>query len=74
MKMLVIPLSIIADVLDLTVVGHFLYPLDILVIVVHLIYGGPRALIGILDMIPGVGLLPIYSILAFTYPERRAHA
>jgi hypothetical protein len=69
MRQLVIASSVIADLLDLTVVGHFLYFIDIAVIILHLVYAGPKALAGVLDMIPAVGMLPVFTILAVRYKK-----
>jgi hypothetical protein len=69
MRQVVITASIIADALDFTGIGHFLYPIDLVVIFLHLLYAGPKALTGLLDMIPVVGVIPIYTILALTYKK-----
>lgn len=70
MRTWVILASIFADILDLTGVGHVTYFVDAAVIVLHLVYAGPRALIGILDMIPGVGMAPVFTVLASTYDRK----
>jgi hypothetical protein len=50
MRKFVIIASIIADLLDFTFIGHFIYPIDMIVIIIHMLYAGPKALIGVLDM------------------------
>lgn len=69
MRTWMIVASVIADLIDLTGIGQLAIPIDIAVITLHLIYAGPRALIGIVDMIPVVGFLPIYTGLALSYDE-----
>ncbi|GAB3957216.1 hypothetical protein GCM10028805_49280 [Spirosoma harenae] len=69
MRQFVIGASIIADLLDFTGVGHFFYVADIIVIVLHMLHAGPKALLGILDMIPGVGLIPVFTFLSLSYKD-----
>jgi hypothetical protein len=69
MRQFVIVASIIADLLDFTGIGHFMYPIDMIVIIIHMLYVGPKALVGVLDMVPAVGVLPIYTFLSLTYPN-----
>jgi hypothetical protein len=66
----VVGFSVVADVLDFTGIGQIFYIVDFVIIIIHLLYAGPRALLGILDMIPGVGFLPIYTFLALTYKSK----
>ena len=67
---IIVGISILADLLDFTGVGHFLYFIDVVVIILHMLYAGPKALIGILDMLPGIGVLPIYTALSLTYEPK----
>lgn len=69
MKQFVITASIVADLLDFTGIGHFMYPVDIVIIIIHMLYAGPKALIGVLDAVPVIGILPIYTFLALTYKK-----
>lgn len=59
------------DVLDLTPVGHI--PLldqllDIPIIAMHFRYAGPRAFAVIPELVPLVGVLPVFTIMALMYP------
>lgn len=66
MRQIVIGASVIADLLDFTGIGHFMYFIDIIVIIAHMVHFGPKALWGILDMVPMVGVLPIFTYLALS--------
>jgi hypothetical protein len=66
MRQFVIGASVLADLLDFTGVGHFLYFVDIIIIIIHLFHFGPKALWGIIDMIPAVGFLPVFTYLALS--------
>lgn len=61
--------SIFVDILDFTGIGHFLYFFDIILIVMHFVYAGPKAIAGILDMIPVVGFLPVFTIMSLTHDK-----
>lgn len=69
-KWTIVGLSILADALDFTGIGQIFYIVDFVIIIIHLLYAGPKALIGILDLIPGVGFIPIYTFLALTYKNK----
>lgn len=59
--------SLIADFLDLAVVGQipFLsWIIDIPLIAMHVSFGGLHALYTILELAPGVGTLPIFTLAA----------
>lgn len=66
----VIAVSIVRDVLDFTPIGHIPVLdqlLDLPVIYVHCRYAGPKALFGAAELIPFIGVIPIFTIMAFTY-------
>lgn len=69
MRQFIIGASILADILDFTIVGQFIYVVDVIIIILHMVYAGPKALLGILDMIPGVGLIPVYTFLSLSYDK-----
>lgn len=62
--------SVFADFLDFGVigqipgVGHFL---DIPVFIMHFLAGGPKAAMVLLEVLPGVGFMPIYTYFAWKY-------
>lgn len=74
LKKWVIGASVVADLLDLTGVGHLAWFVDVAVVVLHFAYAGPRALIGILDLVPGLGLAPIFTVLALFYDHTPSRA
>jgi hypothetical protein len=64
--------SIARDLLDLLIVGQL--PgvgalLDLPLIIMHFDYAGPAAAVTLLEAIPVVGLLPIFTIMALCYPN-----
>lgn len=69
-KRTVLILSLLADALDLTGIGHF-FPfgllIDIPITCVHVAYAGKRGLATVLEMVPFGGLLPIFTIAALLY-------
>ena len=63
-------LSVIADILDLLVIGNIpglSWFIDIPLILLHFAAGGPAALVALLEAIPLVGLVPIFTWLAWRY-------
>ena len=63
--------SVARDVLDLTPIGHI--PLidqllDMPIIAMHFKYAGPRAFAVLPELVPFVGVLPVFTIMALMYP------
>jgi hypothetical protein len=63
--------SAVRDALDLTPVGHI--PLldqllDMPIIVMHFKYAGPKAFAVLPELVPFVGVLPVFTIMALMYP------
>ncbi|MBL9118516.1 MAG: hypothetical protein JNL80_01220 [Phycisphaerae bacterium] len=70
-KSQLILLSAVRDVLDFTPIGHIPVLdqlLDIPVIVAHFRYAGPRAFVVIPELMPLIGILPLYTLVALFYP------
>lgn len=68
----VVIVSVIRDLLDFTPFGHIPLldqMLDLPVIYMHVKYAGPRGLTTIPELIPLVGILPIFTVLALSYPS-----
>jgi hypothetical protein len=66
--------SVIADAVELLTVwfwgGTQWFPfLETPVIVLHFMYAGPKAALAMFDLIPGLGLLPLYTIAALLYKD-----
>lgn len=62
--------SIIADVLDVFVVGQIpglSWFIDIPVICLHIAFAGPKGFFTILELIPVVGTLPLFTVAAFSH-------
>ena len=64
--------SVVADVVDLLTVsfggGTQWFPfIEIPVVILHFMYAGPKAALAMFDLIPGLGLLPLYTIAALLY-------
>jgi hypothetical protein len=62
----------IRDFLDIIVIGQIPginWLLDLPVLIMHLNYAGPVALFTLLEAIPGLGFLPIWTIAAMSYPN-----
>jgi hypothetical protein len=62
--------SIIADVLDIAIIGQtpgIGHILDLPVFIMHFMAGGPKAAFTLLEAIPGIGFLPIFSWFAWKY-------
>jgi hypothetical protein len=63
----------VRDFLDIIVIGQIPglnWLLDLPLFIMHLNYAGPRAFFTLLEAIPGVGLIPIWTIAAMSYPNR----
>ena len=66
-KSTLIKLSLIGDALGLVPVLGTIISIPLLI--VHYSYAGPRALWCLIEMLPMVGFLPIFSIAAAMYPD-----
>lgn len=69
----VIIASIVADILDIFVIGQIpgvSWFIDIPVIVMHVAYAGPSGYSTLLELIPGIGTLPIFTIAGFMHEEK----
>jgi hypothetical protein len=67
-----VKLSMLADFLDIVVVGQIpvlSWVIDIPVIIMHVAYAGPTGLSTLLELIPVVGILPIFTMAAAGYPN-----
>ena len=67
---MLLTLSIIADILDIFVVGQIpglSHIIDVPIILLHFLAGGPRAFLTILEALPLAGFLPIFSWFAWRY-------
>lgn len=65
-----VKLSLLADVLDLVVVGQIpvlSWVIDIPIIALHVAYAGVAGLTTLLELIPFVGIVPFFTIAAFMY-------
>jgi hypothetical protein len=68
-----IKISMVADFLDFVVVGQIpvlSWVIDIPVIIMHVIYAGPSGLSTLLELVPIVGILPVFTIAAAGYKNR----
>jgi len=69
-KSTVIAVSVVRDFLDLFIhIPGIDQLLDIPVLYVHFRYAGPRALVALPELIPFVGVVPLYTLLAISYPS-----
>lgn len=67
---LLLGVSIAADLLDFAVIGQIPglgHLLDLPVFILHFWAGGPKALFVLAELIPVVGVLPIFSFFAWKY-------
>lgn len=63
------------DALDWLVIGQvppFNWLLDIPILCMHLKFAGPPALIGLIELVPVVGMFPFFTTAALSYPEPEA--
>lgn len=66
-KATLVQVSIVGDVLGfIPVVG---WVLSIPLLILHFNYAGARALICLLEALPMVGMLPVFTGAALTYPD-----
>ena len=58
--------SVIADVLDIVVIGQtpIGWVIDLPLIVMHFVAYGPAAILNLLELIPGIGFIPVFTIMA----------
>lgn len=69
--------SIIADVLDIFVIGQIpglSWFVDIPVIIMHVSFAGSAGFSTLLELVPGVGTLPVFTIAAFSHSEKSDHS
>lgn len=64
--------SILTDTLDILVIGQI--PgvgtiVDLPAAIMHFIFAGPAALVTLFDMVPAIGILPIFTVMAFAYSK-----
>ena len=67
---LLLAVSVIADILDFTGIGQIpglSHLLDVPVIILHFLAGGPKALLLLLELVPFIGFIPIFSYFAWRY-------
>lgn len=67
-----IAVSVVRDLLDFTPFGHIPVVdqlLDLPVIYLHYRYAGPKALVGLPEIVPFIGFLPIFTVLAISYGD-----
>jgi hypothetical protein len=62
--------SLVADALDIALVGQIpglSYFIDLPVIAMHVIYAGPGGLATLLELVPVVGTLPIFTLASLRH-------
>lgn len=69
---LLLAASIAADILDFAGIGQIPglgHLLDVPIFILHFLAGGPKALPVLLELIPFVGVLPIFTYFAWRYDQ-----
>lgn len=71
-KKTLLAVSVFSDVLDLAIVGQI--PglnllIDLPVVAMHVYYAGPKGLWTLLELLPGVGFVPVFTMAAMSYPD-----
>ena len=64
--------SIIADVLDLLVIGQIpvlSWVIDIPLIIMHVSFAGMAGFWTVVELVPVAGLLPLFTVAAFAHRE-----
>lgn len=72
-KQQLIIVSVVADVLDVLVIGQvpgLSWFIDIPIILAHLSYAGPRGWTTLMELVPFVGTLPLFTIAAMSHPAK----
>jgi hypothetical protein len=72
-KQQLIVFSVVADVLDVLVIGQvpgLSWFIDIPVILMHLAYAGSRGWTTLIELVPVVGTLPLFTIAAMSHPAK----
>jgi hypothetical protein len=67
--------SLIADGLDLFVVGQIpglSYVIDVPLVLMHVIFAGPAGFSTLLELIPVVGTVPLFTIAALCHKPKHA--
>jgi hypothetical protein len=65
--------SLIADALDFAVIGQMpglSWFIDIPLIAMHVAYAGPAGFSTLLELVPVVGTLPLFTIAALSHGEK----
>jgi hypothetical protein len=65
--------SIAADVLDVIAVGQIpglSWFIDIPILLLHVAFAGPKGFFTLLEMIPVVGTIPLFTISAFVQEKK----
>ena len=71
-KLLIIA-SLVADALDIAVVGQIpglSYAIDLPIIAMHVAFAGPAGLATLLELVPMVGTVPMFTAAAMMYPDQ----
>lgn len=66
-------ISGIADSVDLVtgwIPGPWSFIVDVPVTIAHFVYAGPKAFVVLLEYVPVVGVAPIYTLAAMSYPDK----
>jgi hypothetical protein len=69
-KQVLVAASLIADALDMAVVGMIpgiSWFIDLPVIAMHVAFAGPKGFMTIIELVPVVGLIPVFTIAAMSY-------
>jgi hypothetical protein len=71
-KSTLVTLSLIGDLLDIAVIGQIpglSWFIDIPIIICHVAYAGPGGFMTMLELIPVVGTLPLFTIAALAHKD-----
>jgi hypothetical protein len=72
-KKMLVAVSADADALDVVVIGQLpglSWFIDAPVLAMHFMYAGPKALPTLLELVPVVGTIPLFTIAALSYPDK----
>lgn len=65
--------SVIADVLDVFVIGQvpgLSWFIDIPIICMHVAFAGPKGFMTLIELVPVVGTLPLFTFAAFSHERK----
>ena len=68
-----VKISMVADFLDFVVVGQIpvlSWVIDLPVIIMHVAYAGPAGLTTLIELVPFVGILPMFTLAAAYYEDK----